>query len=254
MPVRSCVNTPSFAHGAGDFGGDYGLVEKWPGSMADVLTRVPLFARIPGGARGHVSKAPVQTADILETMLDLAQINASWVRFASTLAPQLRGGEGDLSRFVYSEGGFYFPNEQMAEANECLASCPHGVYCPRGQEEVQPNGSPRAAMLRNLTHKLVHRPTGISELYDLVADPRETTNLFLAPAAAVARQELMLALLDWHILTGDVTPDATDSRGTPGYPHPIPAGDPYVVISVACTRCPRMCTWQLLHLSRRRAL
>lgn len=44
-----------FSSDHGDFGGDYGLVEKWPGSMADVLTRVPLFARIPGGVKNHVA-------------------------------------------------------------------------------------------------------------------------------------------------------------------------------------------------------
>jgi choline-sulfatase len=59
--------------------------------MSDVLTRVPLYARIPGGARGHVSRAPVQTADILETMLDLAGINTSFVRFATSLRPQAGG-------------------------------------------------------------------------------------------------------------------------------------------------------------------
>ena len=63
-----------FSSDHGDFGGDYGLVEKWPGSMADVLTRVPLYARIPGGAVGHVTNAPVQTADVLETMLDLGGV------------------------------------------------------------------------------------------------------------------------------------------------------------------------------------
>lgn len=63
-----------FSSDHGDFGGDYGLVEKWPGSMADVLTRVPLYARIPGSAMGHVTNAPVQTADVLETMLDLGGV------------------------------------------------------------------------------------------------------------------------------------------------------------------------------------
>ena len=45
-------------------------MEKWPGGADDVLTRVPLFIRVPGGRKGYVSKAPVQTADIMETMID----------------------------------------------------------------------------------------------------------------------------------------------------------------------------------------
>ena len=32
----------------GDYAGDYGLVEKWPSGVEDVLTRVPLIVRTPG--------------------------------------------------------------------------------------------------------------------------------------------------------------------------------------------------------------
>jgi hypothetical protein len=46
----------------GDYAGDYGLVEKWPSGLEDVLTRVPLLVRSPGGARGHVVTSPVQVA------------------------------------------------------------------------------------------------------------------------------------------------------------------------------------------------
>jgi choline-sulfatase len=40
----------------GDYAGDYGLVEKWPSGLEDVLTRVPLLVRTPGGKKGHVVK------------------------------------------------------------------------------------------------------------------------------------------------------------------------------------------------------
>ena len=56
----------------------------------------------------------------------------------------------------------------MIEANECLSGGEKAMYYPRGLEESQPNGSPRAVMVRNVTAKLVYRPTGVSELYDLV--------------------------------------------------------------------------------------
>ena len=82
-------------------------------------------------------------------------------------------------------------------------------------------------MVRNLTAKLVYRPTGVSELYDLAADPRETANLFGAPAAAALRGEMLSKLLDFHVLTSDVTPDEADSRGAPAYPHPLAPGDPW---------------------------
>ena len=217
-----------FSSDHGDFSGDYGLVEKWPGSMSDVLTRVPLVVRLPGGVAGGVARAPVQTADVLETMLDVAGINASWERFGVSLRAQLeQGAQGDMGRDVFGEGGFYFRNEQQEEAGECLADCPRGLYCPRGQEEAQPNGSPRASMIRNLTAKLVYRPTGVSELYDLVVDPRETANLYTSSAHATLRAELLVRLLDHHVLTSDVTPTHTDRRGLPKFPYLLPSSDPW---------------------------
>lgn len=41
---------------SGDYAGDFGLVNSWGGGLDDVLTRVPLVVRIPGGAKGAVSK------------------------------------------------------------------------------------------------------------------------------------------------------------------------------------------------------
>ena len=82
-------------------------------------------------------------------------------------------------------------------------------------------------MIRNSTAKLVHRPTGVSELFDLVSDPRETTNLFGKPSHAQLQSELMAALLDWYVLTSDVTPEQTDNRGGAPYPHALPSFDPW---------------------------
>ena len=57
----------------GDFSGDYHLVEKWPGGMDDILTRVPLIGRIPGGVKGHVVEAPVNVFDLFYTLTVMAQ-------------------------------------------------------------------------------------------------------------------------------------------------------------------------------------
>lgn len=160
--------------------------------------------------------------DLLETMLDLAGINETWVRFGTSLRPQVvEGIEGDMSRFVYSEGGFHGDVERMIEANECLSPGPKGTYYPRGLEEAQPNGSPRAVMVQNATHKLVYRPTGVSELWDYRVDRTETTNLYQEPAYAQTRAELMQHLTDWLVLTSDVTPLEQDSRGWPRFPNPV---------------------------------
>merc|ERR1712187_684655 len=87
-------------------------VEKWPGGADDILTRVPLYARVPGGASGFVAESPVSLADVPHTMCLLAGVNVTsggdyGINFGQSLIPQLlRGEEGDMSRFVFSEGGF----------------------------------------------------------------------------------------------------------------------------------------------------
>jgi len=65
----------------GDYAGDYGLVEKWPSGLEDVLTRVPLIVRTPGGVKGHAVKTPVQLFDIVPTILDIAGIPLKHVQF-----------------------------------------------------------------------------------------------------------------------------------------------------------------------------
>ena len=215
-----------FSSDHGDFAGDFHLVEKWPGGADDVLTRVPLLARVPGGARGGVAKFPVQLFG-----LDVAGdgSGAFGVNFARDLSPQLLGdgAEGDLARFVYSEGGFSTANELFPGGSDHVdEDDPTGMYWPRAQEEMSAGGtgSPRWVMRRNLTAKVVHRPrTGDSELYDLAADPRELTNLWGAPAHAALQAELLAGLLDWYVETADVTPTHADPRGVPAYPYPASA-------------------------------
>ena len=222
-----------FSSDHGDFAGDFNMIEKWPGGADDVLTRVPLFARIPGGAAGAVVRAPVSLFDVPHTICALAGIDVTGdgsgphgINYGVDLSRQLRtGAEADLARFVYSEGGFSFRNELFPMGSDHVPDDPKGMYWPRAQEEMSDdgNGSPKWAMRRNLTHKLVYRPRGESELYDLGADPRELTNLWASAAAAALRSEMVAGLTEWLLQTSDATPMHTDPRGPPAYPHPASA-------------------------------
>ena len=213
----------------GDFAGDFHLVEKWPGGADDVLTRVPMAARIPGGLANNVVKGPVQSMDMMETMLDLAGIKTDWVRFGRSLAPVMLEGasaKDDLERMVYAEGGFYYRSELFPGGSDHVPDDPRGMYFPRAQEEMSGNGtgSPKWVMVRNLTHKLVYRATGASELYDLVEDPRELNNVHGDSKYAHLQQALMEHMIDWLIQTGDVPPLRNDPRPPPKPPNPIDAG------------------------------
>ena len=52
----------------------------------------------------------------------------------------------------------------------------------------------------------------------MVADPRELTNIWDDTTRTALRSELMAGLLDWMVVTSDVTPMHTDARGPPAYP------------------------------------
>ena len=201
----------------GDYAGDYGLVEKWPSAMEDVITRVPLIVRTPGGAVGHTVEEPVELFDIMATTLDLADVPAKHTHFARSLVPQLYGAAGDTDRAVFCEGGYarHEPHcfEGRSDRDQFARSERH-IYYPKGlQQQKHPDSVGRATMIRTATHKLVHRPTGVGELYDLVDDPRELRNRFGDTALAEVQQNLTQRLLDWFIQTSDVTPFAQDPRG-----------------------------------------
>ena len=68
--------------------------------------------------------------------------------------------------------------------------------------------------------KLVYRPDGQSELFDLKADPRTLTNLWGEAPLAAVQEELLQGLLDWYVVTTDVTPLAEDATALPPAPTP----------------------------------
>ena len=74
---------------------------------------------------------------------------------------------------------------------------------------------PRVVMIRNTTVKLVFRANGVSELFDMVNDPRELANKHGAPEYARQQADLYAKLLDWYVVTTDVTPLTVDPRGLP---------------------------------------
>jgi len=199
----------------GDYAGDYGLVEKWPNAMHDVLTHIPLIARVPGYAGGHVAAGQVELFDVMATCLDLAGIPARHTHFARSLKPQLQGQPGDLARAVFCEGG-YNANEPQAFEPLSDFSSPNNPYYPKvALQNEQPNTITRSSMIRTLRHKLIYRPDDQSELFDLEKDPREVRNVYGQSGYAKAQDELFHGIIDWYVRTSDVTPKQLDPRGFP---------------------------------------
>ncbi len=201
----------------GDWAGDYGLVEKWPSGLDDCLTHVPLIIRAPGYAKGQRVKAPVELFDVFATVLDLAGVQPEHTHFARSLTPQLHGQEGDLGRTVFAEGG-YDPHEphcfEGTRLSGDIPEDPRGIYYPKGRmQQDSPASVCRAVMARTLTHKLVLRSDGHSELYDLAKDPDELCNVYGDPEYEPVRGDLEGRLLRWYLKTSDTVPHRRKDRG-----------------------------------------
>ncbi|MEM9197404.1 MAG: sulfatase-like hydrolase/transferase [Pseudomonadota bacterium] len=145
----------------GDWLGDHGLVLKGPMHYEGLL-RVPLIAAGPGVPAGKQVADPVSTLDLSATFADYAGAAPLLPQHGSSLRPLI---EGSATRaFALNEW------------------------------ELLPTRAGVALSLRTVrtaTHKMtVDAQSGAGELYDLVADPHETTNLFDAPEAAAIRRQL----------------------------------------------------------------
>ena len=198
----------------GDYAGDFGLVEKWPSGLEDVLTHVPLLARVPGGARGVSSGEMVELFDVMQTCLDLAGIPARHTHFARSLLPQLTGRPGDPERAAFAEGGYNVYEPQCFEP----AGAGGGPYTGKIElQNVRPETVSRCAMVRTRDAKLVVRPQGQSELYRYATDPREMHNLFGQSTAAALQEALERRLLHWYIDTTGIAPTDKDQRNSPPF-------------------------------------
>ena len=132
--------------------------------------------------------------------------------------PQLRGNSGDPRRAAFSEGGYNRNEPQCFEPMDQFAD-PRQIYYPKVKlQNERPETITRATMVRTLDAKLIHRPDGESELYDLRTDPRELQNVFGNRSHAEVQAELQQRALDWYIRTSDVAPADKDPRGFPVKP------------------------------------
>jgi arylsulfatase A-like enzyme len=211
----------------GDYAGDYGLVEKWPSGLEDVLTRVPLIIRTPNGIKGQVVSSPVQLFDIVPTLLDLVNIPLQHVQFGISQKDVLLNGAhlADSNRAVFAEGGYNEPRDLEGGASTGGIPSKDNIYYPKSkQQQEKPLSVCRAASVRTDKWKLIVRshPSDDdhdSELYDLEHDPLELDNLYGNTSYASIQSNLKNKLFLWYMQTSDVTPWLEDARNG-GLPWP----------------------------------
>lgn len=174
-----------FTSDHGDCLTDHGQSQKW--TMYEQITRVPLIMWSPGRvtsdrwAGGKAVDGLVQLMDVGPTILQWAGIEIPEDWEAISLADAC-------------EADSEFPGRDF-------------VYCEQARDGIL-TGCRFMTMVRDHTHKLVHfldEPYG--QLFDLVADPGELTNLWDQPAAAGHRGRLLDELREWRIRSGLQTAD-----------------------------------------------
>lgn len=202
----------------GDYTGDYGLVEKWPSGLEDVLTHIPMIVRPPGGGRGVESHEMIEAFDMMATCLDWAGIQAEHTHFARSLLPQLDGEPGDPNRAAFCEGGYNIYEPQCYEPLDLGGANVGGIYGPKHRlQNERPQTISRCAMVRTREAKLIRRPDGQSELYVYANDPHEEQNLYGERNVASLQDQLQQRLLDWYVNTSGIAPMDKDQRNAPPF-------------------------------------
>jgi arylsulfatase A-like enzyme len=169
-----------FTSDHGDYLGDHWLGEKE--LFHEPSVRVPMIIYDPSpeadGTRGHVCNALVEAIDLVPTFLDTLGVGCSQHRLEGhSLVPFLRGG----SPVHWRTAAFSEIDYAAYQAREVLG---------RGVNDC------RAYMLRTDRWKYVHFRGYRPQLFDLIKDPDEFTDLGALPSFKPVRQRLHEQLLD----------------------------------------------------------
>ncbi|MCB1692272.1 MAG: sulfatase-like hydrolase/transferase [Pseudomonadales bacterium] len=196
----------------GEYLGDFGLVEKWPSGLDRCLLQNPLIMAGPGIRSGATAHSFVEMVDILPTLLELADTQASHTHFGRSLVPLLEDPRAFHRAAAYSEGGFSIDELDLLEKAG-------GEYARKAQlQHDQPRVVGKAISRRDHEYTYVYRLYEQDELYDRASDPNERTNIAarddMAPVVARLRSEV----LEWLFATADVIPWTADPR-FPKIPH-----------------------------------
>ncbi|MGI9442759.1 MAG: sulfatase family protein [Rubripirellula sp.] len=171
-----------FTSDHGDCLTDHGHSQKW--TMYEQITRVPMIVWAPGKfGDSRAISSMVQQMDLGPTILEWAGITPPDDWEAQSLNPAL-----DPKTTDDFAGRDY-------------------VFCEQVKDAVL-TGCEFMTMVRSKTHKLVHfldEPHG--QLFDLIADPNEVTNLWDDPASEHIKNEMLNELREWRIRSGVHTKD-----------------------------------------------
>ncbi|MBT3377027.1 MAG: sulfatase-like hydrolase/transferase [Lentisphaerae bacterium] len=143
----------------------------------DSSVRVPLIARGPGFAAGHIVETPVSLIDVPPTLLATTQ---------TPVPPQMRGT--DLRCASRTESAYIEIRDPTRKRVERAIRTSAWTYCVGKALDASPEARYTEALL-----------------YDMVHDPAQLTNLIEAPEHTQTKNSLHDQLRSWMDIAGDQT-------------------------------------------------
>jgi arylsulfatase A-like enzyme len=190
-----------FCSDHGDFMGEHAMTCKG-GVFYDCLTRVPLIVSCPERLpAGQIDTSMANLIDIVPTLLQLQGIDVPRSMHGQPLPTVTDAAPRDATFAEYGAGGGPFTMADLQQYDQ-----------PYGRRTLLQSlhwreAEGRRKMVRTESWKYVHDPMGDrDELYDLVDDPWELTNVAQEALHAGVLAEMRLRLADWSIDTEDARP------------------------------------------------
>jgi arylsulfatase A-like enzyme len=158
----------------GLYHGHYGIMEKAPGICSDAICRVPSIWHVPGVQGGRVVDGLIEHVDTPPTFCALAGLPPMDTVDGVDVSPMLRGERENMKDMAVTE----WPWSKALRWKQWRF-----VHY----------------------HRKMYGGKDIGELYDMDADPWETTNLYHDPAHHAVVEECRRRLLEWQTETTRIT-------------------------------------------------
>ena len=182
---------------------DHGIAfPRMKGNLTDHGIGVMFILRGPGGfSGGQVIDALVSHIDIFPTICDLLEIDhPHWLQGTSIL-PLIRGEVSQIHDAIFAEVTYHAAYEPMRAVRT-----PRWKYIRRFDHHLGPVLSNCDDSLSKdvlIAHGWKERTRPLEQLYDLVFDPNEASNLANDLSVAVVLEEMRTRLDAWMYSTND---------------------------------------------------
>ncbi|MBD3174730.1 MAG: sulfatase-like hydrolase/transferase [Armatimonadia bacterium] len=172
-------------------------------SLYDPGLEVPLIMRHPGGGwePGTVHSEMISNIDVMPTILDLLGMDTPPNAQGLSFAPLLAGGQYEARERLFGEMTYH----DYCDPRRCVRTETHKliVNFTTAPFFMNPSQTYRPKSVTRTPEEPAYAYHPPVELYDLVSDPWEETNLAEDDEHAPVRDQLLAALHDWMVETED---------------------------------------------------